>query len=127
MKFTTLLFAAAMVVTTSASAQLSAPVKGRLSSYNYAGVEGYYLQFEGEAAKELFQSIESNKGVLDTLDEVQMVKGLEVKMRIIYSESALCTLKVTDLTSTGKAEIKYDYSCEINLNKKGTVKTPARG
>ena len=90
-------------------------------------MEGYYLQFEGEAAKELYQSIESNNGVLDKLEEVQTVKGLEVKTRIIYSESTLCTLKVTDLTSTGKAEIKYEYSCEINLTKKGTVKTPARG
>ncbi len=127
MKFTALLFAAAMLVSASATAQLSAPFKGRLSSYNYSGEEGYFLQFEGDAAKELYQSIVSNKGALDTLDDVQTVKGFEVKSRIIYSESTACTEKITDLSATAKPEIKYEYSCEINLNKKGTVKAPARG
>lgn len=119
-----------LLATAAASANLSAPVRGQLRSFNYVGGEqGYYLTINGDSAKELYNSIQNSGGTKDKMDysSTNPRNGVTTNSTTIYSTSMACTESVSNMAPAGKNEYKVEYSCELTINKRGTVKGPARG
>lgn len=109
-------------------AQLSTKLNGSLKSYEYnAEQSGFNLVVTGKAAEVLYKSIQAQGGIIDT-ELHTIVKGkLTTNMKVIISESMSCSEDVTDLKPIKKQGYKYEYSCELDISKKGVINVPARG